>query len=106
MASNNDEEARLEPIVPFPSMGSATSPQLPPTLNTQNLSPPRATPQQTSRSDTDVMRGGVNDEPTLVSPTTLRSRSQRAATFRTVEDFDFDAEYNSMPGWQPGRYDA
>lgn len=102
--SNNEDEGRRSSVVRFPSLGSATGAQHL-TLDTQNLSPPPASPKQTSRSDTDVLRGNAGIDATLASPTLRQRRTQRAATFKTVEDFDeFDTDYSARPGWQPGRY--
>ncbi|EMT65965.1 Magnesium transport protein CorA [Fusarium odoratissimum] len=67
------------------------------TLNTQNLSPPKAEPMRPVRSDTEVHR-----EMTF-SPSILRRRMTRAPTFKTVEDYDeFDTAFGDRPGWQPG----
>lgn len=82
------------------------------TLNTENLSPPAPEPQQLSRSDTHIP--DVSPSASVFSPNFLRRRNTnaqsagpagrpRAATFRTVEDFDeLDTDYNELPGWQPG----
>ncbi|RBQ72632.1 hypothetical protein FVER14953_10340 [Fusarium verticillioides] len=67
------------------------------TLNTQNLSPPKAEPMRPVRSDTEAHR-----EMTF-SPSILRRRMTRAPTFKTVEDYDeFDTAFGDRPGWQPG----
>ena len=64
-------------------------------VNTQNLSPPPANLAETARSDTDVPRDSF-------SPT-FRRRTTRAATFKTVEDYDnFDNTFTPIRGWQPG----
>lgn len=78
------------------------------TLDTASLSPPRADPNLLSRSDTQVSA----ISPSALSPSLRRRRTNvaspgglrpRAATFRTVEDFEeLDATYNERPGWQPG----
>ncbi|CAM1510187.1 Fc.00g005220.m01.CDS01 [Cosmosporella sp. VM-42] len=66
------------------------------TVNTSNISPPRADPRQLSRSDTEIQRD-INFSPVL------RRRPTRAPTFRTVEDYDeFDTAFSARPGWQPG----
>ena len=78
-------------------------------LDTANLSPPHVDTHQLSRSDTQVSA----ISPSLLSPSLLRRRTNaaspggfgrpRAATFRTVEDFDeLDAVHHERPGWQPG----
>ncbi|EWZ35697.1 uncharacterized protein FOBCDRAFT_231490 [Fusarium oxysporum Fo47] len=67
------------------------------TLNTQNLSPPKAEPMRPVRSDTEVHREMA------FSPSILRRRMTRAPTFKTVEDYDeFDTAFGDRPGWQPG----
>lgn len=104
----DDQDPRLaavpETTEPFPDVPVTPAVDSSPhvhynlSVDTQNLSPPRADPRQLSRSDTAVHR----DAPP-VSPNLLRRRNTRAATFRTVEEFDdFDTSYSARPGWQPG----
>lgn len=67
-------------------------------VDTQNVSSPRADPQQLSRSDTDIHRE-MNFSPSMMR----RRRSTRAATFKTVDEYDeFDTAFSARPGWQPG----
>ncbi|KAJ4260600.1 hypothetical protein NW762_007343 [Fusarium torreyae] len=67
------------------------------TLNTENLSPPRADPVRPARSDTEIHRE-MN-----FSPSILRRRMTRVPTFKTVEDYDeFETNFGDRPGWQPG----
>ncbi|RMJ16152.1 hypothetical protein BHE90_010365 [Fusarium euwallaceae] len=67
------------------------------TVDTQNLSPPQATPTRPARSDTELHRQMT------FSPSLLRRRVTRAPTFKTVEDYDeFDTTFSARPGWQPG----
>ncbi|KAI8667301.1 hypothetical protein LRP88_00947 [Fusarium phalaenopsidis] len=67
------------------------------TVDTQNLSPPQATPNRPARSDTELHRQMT------FSPSLLRRRVTRAPTFKTVEDYDeFDTTFSARPGWQPG----
>ena len=68
------------------------------TVNTQLTSPPRADlPPQLSRSDTAIHQNGG------MSPGLLRRRNTRAATFKTIEEFDdFEGGFSARPGWQPG----
>lgn len=103
MSNSSQDEERRSSIVPFPSLGSATGAAQPTlTVDTQNINPPRATPQKSSRSDTDMLRGDVNIDSALASPSLRRRRTQRAATFKTVEDFDEFAEYSARPAWPGG----
>lgn len=65
-------------------------------IDTRHVSPPQASPQPVSRSDTELHREH-NFSPIL------RRRSTRAGTFKTVDDYDeFDTSYSARPGWQPG----
>ncbi|KAI8668230.1 hypothetical protein NCS55_00847800 [Fusarium keratoplasticum] len=67
------------------------------TVDTQNLSPPQASPNRPARSDTELHRQMT------FSPSLLRRRVTRAPTFKTVEDYDeFDTTFSARPGWQPG----
>lgn len=106
---DGDGDRPMSPTpAPFPSLGSSTSASARQNLNidTSTTAPPPADIQQSSRSDTDIIRGDVNIA--SVSPTFLRHRGtmaqrERAATFKTVESFDdFDASFSAVPGWQPG----
>ena len=115
MSSSNspkDDERPASPtIARFPSIEETTTATNNPralSVDTRGLAPPQADIQQSSRSDTDIIRGDVTVN---TSPTFLRRRRtsataqqrERAPTFRTVEDFDeFDGSFSAVPGWEPG----
>lgn len=99
------QEATRFPSIDAPTGASPTTNPYGLTVDT-DLSLSQADPRQL-QSDTAVARGGIS--PSHISPTILRRRGtnafqrERAATFRTVEDYDeFDGVYTHRPGWQPG----
>ncbi|KAF7549134.1 hypothetical protein G7Z17_g6617 [Cylindrodendrum hubeiense] len=64
------------------------------TLDTENLSPPSSSRRPGSNTEG---HGGFDLSPIL------RRRMTRAATFKTVEDYDeFENAFSARPGWQPG----
>lgn len=66
-------------------------------VDTRDLPEPRVDPRQLSQSDTEIHR-----QPSF-SPSLLRRRTTRAATFKTIDDYDeFDTAFSARPGWQPG----
>lgn len=67
-------------------------------VNTNVLSPPLADPRQRAHSDADVdPQASPNFSPIL------RRRTNRAATFKTVEHYDeFEDNWSARPGREPG----
>jgi Mg2+ and Co2+ transporter CorA len=108
MANNDSPEDGDHPMSPeitrFPSIVETATDRPQGLRLDTGLAPPLADVQQSSQSDSGVVRGDIN-----TSPTFLRRRKystphrDRAPTFRTVEDFEeFEGSYSAIPGWEPG----
>ena len=103
MAQELEDSPRTSGVEPFPaipqqvrSAGDNPHVRYDMSLDTTNLYPPRPEPHQTSRSDTDIPHD-------IYSPSSLRRRSTRTGTFRTVDEFDeLGGSYLPRRGWQPG----